>query len=121
MEKHKTILVYGTLRKKYGNHRLISHCEQIGTGWTKKKYQLTASGIPFVHPNKPVHQVRVEAYKVPMEDMPSVDGLEGHPEWYKREEIDVILDDGQEIKGEIYFNTDEGSTLIESGDFEDYR
>lgn len=115
------IAVYGTLRQQYGNHGLIKGYDQVGIGWTDNKYQLTASGIPFVHPEKPVSKIRVEVYRIPNSYMNRVDGLEGHPRWYRRVPTPITLDNGEKIEAELYFNTQEGSTLIESGDYEDYR
>lgn len=115
------IAVYGTLRKPYGNHGFIRNCEFVGKGRTVEMYQLSASGIPFVHPDKPLSHIVVEVYKVPEDRLPAVDALEGHPDWYERRPIQVILDDKTEVTAELYFNTQEGSVIIESGDYEDYR
>ena len=115
------IAVYGTLRKGYGNHAYLNGCKYIGSGWTENKFQMTASGIPFVHKDKPVSNIRVEIYEVPESKIRYVDGLEGHPEWYKREPTSIKMDEGNKLEAELYFNTQEASTLIESGDYTDYR
>ncbi len=121
------IAVYGTLRKGFGNQYYLGDSKFIGKGLTKEKYKLTASGIPFVNPNEALHQVTVEVYEVTDEQLPTVDGLEGYSpdnhdgSWYKRTPIQVVLDDGEEVTASIYFNDDEGSTLIESGDYAEYR
>ena len=121
------IAVYGTLRKGFGNHRVISEAEYIGTGWTKEKYKLTAAGIPFVNPNEQVSNVKVEIYSVTPDHLPSVDALEGYNpnnhegSWYKRTPIKVNMEDNNEIEASIYFGDRDAPTLIKSGDFEDYK
>jgi|TARA_R110000772_G_scaffold62241_8_gene140040 gamma-glutamylaminecyclotransferase len=121
------ILVYGTLRSGLSNHHYMNGCKLIGKGKTNEKYKMTASGIPFVTNSEALTRVVVEAYEVPDNLLPSVDGLEGYNandhegSWYKRTPIKATLDTGEEIDASIYFNDDEGSTLIETGDYEDYR
>lgn len=121
------IAVYGTLRQGYGNALYLGDSKLVGKGKTKEKYKLTASGIPFVKKNEPVHNVVVEVYEVTDEQLPTVDRLEGYDpndhegSWYKRTPIQVELDNGEEVEASIYFNDDEGGTLIESGDYADYN
>ncbi len=126
-EENTLIAVYGTLRKSFGNSGYLGNSKFIDSGWTKEKYKLTASGIPFVKQTEPISTVRVEVYEVTPEQLPMVDRLEGynpnrHDEsWYKRTPIQVNLDNGEEVTASIYFNDDEGRELIESGDYKDYR
>ena len=121
------IAVYGTLREGYHNNTVLGDSVKIGLGWTKDKYQLTASGIPFVHPSIALHPVRVEVYEVTDKQLPQVDRLEGYNpanhggSWYKRLPTDIVLDDGNEIEASVYFNEEEGSELIKTGDYADYR
>ncbi len=121
--EENTILIasYGTLRKGYGNSRLINNGSNfIGTGKTVEKYTLTASGIPFVSKN-PLSNIVVDLWKVNVADeLPRVDALESHPTWYKREEVDINLN-GTITKAWLYFNEERGDTLIKSGDYADYR
>jgi gamma-glutamylcyclotransferase (GGCT)/AIG2-like uncharacterized protein YtfP len=115
--------VYGTLRKGYGNHSLLLGTNFIGAGLTSEPYRLTANGIPFVSKESPVSKVKVEVYETDNEDIISdVDSLEGHPRFYRREEIFVDLEDGSKVSAELYFCSGrESNTLIESGDYADYR
>ena len=121
LENSTLIAVYGTLRQGFGNNRLLNGCRMVGSGWTDQKFQLTASGIPFVHPKKKVSKIRVEIFEIPEDRMDSIDGLEGHPTWYKRVLIPITLDNEKPVEAELYFNIQEGSTLIESGDYKEYR
>jgi len=127
MSKNINISVYGTLRTGYGNHGVLGNSKLIGAGWTKNKYKLTANGIPFVNPNEQVSKIRVEVYSVTPDQLPTVDRLEGYDprdhegSWYKRTPIEITLDTGEDVKASIYFGENEGKTLIESGDYADYR
>lgn len=122
------IAVYGTLRKGFGNHRVLGDSKLIDSGWTNKKYKLTASGIPYVNPNEELSKIRVEVYEVSDTQLPVVDSLEGYNpnnhdgSWYKRTPIDVTLDNGEQIEASIYFaDKSSGKTLIKSGDYADYK
>ena len=114
------IAVYGTLRRGWGNNRLLADSKFVDAGKTKVKYTMYASGIPFVSSHKPTSNIHVEVFDVPEEDVPRVDGLEGHPNWYQRRPIQVILDSGEETTAELYFMDGErGLPVVESGNYED--
>lgn len=123
------IAVYGTLREGFGNHRVLGDCREnkVGLGWTVDQYEMTASGIPFVDQNTPTSRIRVEIYAVTDEQLPTVDQLEGYNpanhegSWYKRTPIQVEMDNGETIEASIYFNNDKANTVVESGDFADYK
>tara|TARA_R110000796_G_scaffold236214_1_gene355502 strand:- start:81704 stop:82093 length:390 start_codon:yes stop_codon:yes gene_type:complete len=126
-EKNINIAVYGTLRSGFHNHRVLGDSKLVSPGWTKEKYKLTANGIPFVNPNEALTKVKVEVYSVTPSQLPDVDRLEGYnpnnhdDSWYKRTLIKVELDDGNEVEASIYFCERDGKTLIESGDYADYK
>lgn len=118
MDSKENIYVacYGTLRPGFGNNRLLVDSEHIGTGKTVEKYTLRASGIPFVSKD-PLHNVVVDVYKVDEPTLKNLDSLEGHPEWYKREQIGINVDDDI-VTSWLYFN--EGYShlpIIDSGDY----
>ena len=118
---HKSyVFVYGSLRKGFGNHRLLENSKFLGYGKTKEKYSLYADGIPYVV-KEPLTQIKGEIYQVDDETLHRLDQLEGHPEFYKRELIDVITEDGKTIKAWIYFYPYKKGNLIKSGDYKDYR
>lgn len=112
--------VYGTLRPGHGNNRLLTNSQHIGTGKTVEKYTLRASGIPFVSKD-PLHNVVVDIYKVDNNVLERLDQLEGHPEWYKREQIPVNVND-KTVTAWLYFN--EGYShlpIIKSGDYNNQK
>lgn len=117
------VAVYGTLRSGYGNHALIQDSTLIGSGKTKDRFTLTASGIPFVTKglDEGLSNVKVEVYSVETpHELRDLDGLEGHPSWYKREITTIVLEDGTEVDAWLYFN-EPGGVVVESGDYADYR
>ncbi len=112
------VAAYGTLRKGYGNSRLVDRGNNhVGTGITVEDYRMTSSGIPFVSKNNPVSKIVVDIWKIDSNQLAQVDGLEGHPNWYRRELIDVNVNNSI-MKAWLYFNEQSrGNTLIENGDY----
>ncbi len=89
------VFVYGTLKKGFGNHRLLSGAVFLGQAVTEEFYALYVSGIPFVIRDKQVSSIHGEIYLVGQAMLKDLDNLEGHPGWYKREQISVCLQDGK--------------------------
>jgi gamma-glutamylcyclotransferase (GGCT)/AIG2-like uncharacterized protein YtfP len=119
-EDFQYVAVYGTLRKGYGNHRLLNDQEMIGTGKTDNLYTMYASGIPYVTEDQPTHNVTIELYKVANDRMRNLDSLEGHPTFYERKLTPVTVD-GKTYQAWLYFCDGRGAQLVESGDYTDYR
>ena len=117
------IFVYGTLRKGFHNHKLLSFTTYLGTAKTAEKYTMYTSGIPFVNCTPAISQIAGELYSVSDECLSWVDNLESYnpnsPEtsWYVREEIDVIIESGEKQKASIYFNDKNKGRIVCSGDY----
>lgn len=123
MENDKyLVFVYGTLRKGFWNHRLLSKSKFIGKAKTKEKYKLTADDIPYLTDDKRICNVIGEVYEVDEQTLESLDHLEGHPIHYQRRQIPVILENGTEITAWCYFYQFDTSRyqLVKTGDFIDY-
>jgi gamma-glutamylaminecyclotransferase len=120
--KKETILIaaYGTLMSGFGNNRLFRNSTLVGKGLTQELYTMRASGIPFVN-KEPTSRIHVEVWEVPMQDLSFVDSLEGHPEWYKREEIPVELENKEVVNAWLYFNDSSSGVVVEDGNFRTYR
>lgn len=106
------IAVYGTLKKKHGNHGYLRNADFIGNGVTKEKHRLPAAEyVPRVYkgttPDGRGHQIAVEVYDVGVSDLESIDRLEGHPTNYKREVIQVVLESGETTNAFMYFGANE--------------
>jgi gamma-glutamylcyclotransferase (GGCT)/AIG2-like uncharacterized protein YtfP len=67
--------------------------------------------------NWSVSQVTGEVYTVNDATLSRLDRLEGHPDAYKREQDEVVLEDGTELIAWLYFCDTPRGDLIESGDF----
>jgi gamma-glutamylcyclotransferase (GGCT)/AIG2-like uncharacterized protein YtfP len=112
------IFVYGTLRKGQGNHRyFLNRSKFLGMAKTKKRYVLYGHGIPILSRTGAVSQVTGEVYSIDTATLERLDELEGHPDMYKREQAEVVLQDGTELTAWIYFYDTPRGDLIESGDF----
>lgn len=114
--KH-VVFVYGTLRAGQWNHYLLDGSKYIGMARTKNRYALYGDGIPFLSRTKAISQVTGEVYSVNDATLSRLDELEGHPDAYKREQAEVVLDNGRELTAWIYFYDTVRGDLIESGDF----
>tara|TARA_R110002096_G_scaffold272843_10_gene466619 strand:+ start:601 stop:948 length:348 start_codon:yes stop_codon:yes gene_type:complete len=114
----ENIFVYGTLRKGFSNHFIMKRMMNLGKGLTKEKYAMYGSGIPFLVETEPVTNITGELYMVDQTTFEILDILEGHPKWYKRKQVDVVVE-GVEHKAWVYFNKKQG-TLIKTGNYEDY-
>lgn len=79
------------------------------------------SGIPFVIVSEPVSQISGELYEVDDQTLYKLDQLEGHPNWYQREQVEICLDNyfsqSSAVTAWIYFNEDNSGTLVPSGFF----
>ena len=101
------VFVYGTLMEGYGNNRLLKsgNAELVGKAITQPSFVMLASGlngIPFVADVKEEHegfpsdywfrnasQIHGEVWRCDADTLKTLDRLEGHPDWYKRERVKV--------------------------------
>jgi len=115
-ERH-VVAVYGTLKRGKGNHRLLDNpmVKYIGTYLTKRKYpMITRGSIPFVGHgfeflglDKEVgHNIVVEVYEVDSDTLERLDALEGHPNWYYRDVVELQEYNYHNKAVSMYFNWD---------------
>jgi gamma-glutamylcyclotransferase (GGCT)/AIG2-like uncharacterized protein YtfP len=102
------VAVYGTLKQGHGNHeRHLCDSYYVGSGVTEDKLPLVISGLPFLYKEPGTgYQVEVEVYQVTASVLRGLDGLEGHPNWYRRELTTILLDSGGSIEAWVYYMTD---------------
>ena len=90
------IFTYGTLKRGHGNNHYMRGCRFVGDAVsTEAAYSMNGRGFPFLYQGN--QYVLGEVWEVPEEAVPAIDRLEGHPEWYRREERTFIVD-GKEVK-----------------------
>ena len=105
MEK---VFVYGTLKRGHGNHVLLRGSDFLGPSFSKSPGTTRVIG---------------ELYNVDELTLNHLDMLEGHPTWYKREQINVdyISNEGEmeSTKAWLYFNEEipTGATIVETGTY----
>ena len=99
------VAVYGTLKKGYHNYNsYLTSSKYVGKGETKDKYPLIIQGLPYLIEKRGVgHNVEVDVFKVSSGVLAQLDRLEGHPNWYRRKQIDIVTK-GKVLKCWIYFN-----------------
>jgi len=117
------MFVYGTLKRNYGNNRLLSGANYMGTAITKDAtYEMRSwGGFPAVYDNGNT-RITGEIYSVPNSMIPRIDSLEGHPDWYCRHKRQVILNTGKELTAWIYImpvsEKTESRSIVSSGIWE---
>lgn len=113
--------VYGTLRKGFGNHRLLNneHCTHLGTFETTADWKMVSlGGFPGVIPNG-TQAITVEVYKVESEEVDQrLDWLEGYPTFYGKTKLETPwgVADMYVLTEEKYGNL----PIVKSGDWKEY-
>jgi gamma-glutamylaminecyclotransferase len=115
------IVVYGSLRKGLGNHRLLEGSPFLGNVLTDPSYTMIhMGGFPGVIAQGNT-AIRGEMYEVDQETLQDLDRLESHPNWYCRTPTEVIDESGNRVAGEMYLLPaewlDGRHAIIGSGDW----
>ncbi len=110
------VFVYGTLKQGFHNHYILEDSEFLGSGFTVEKCAMYENGIPYIVKDEAISRIQGEIYSVDNETLEILDRLERHPEWYCREEVDVVMDSSGEIfVAWLYFNPTPEGKLVTSG------
>jgi gamma-glutamylcyclotransferase (GGCT)/AIG2-like uncharacterized protein YtfP len=110
------VAVYGSLRKGFGNHRVLERNEaQILSTERIGGFKMFSMGaFPFIQPASEEDMITIEVYAVPITGLPDLDRLEGYPSFYNRKLV-------QTSKGQawIYFIENErgGYQQVHDGDW----
>jgi gamma-glutamylcyclotransferase (GGCT)/AIG2-like uncharacterized protein YtfP len=117
-----TVFVYGTLRTGHGNWRGIL-APYVGiNATTKPEYTMRSwGGFPAVYDNGE-HSITGELFYVEDDTLEQLDRLEGHPNWYKREEIEVTDNEGQVVVAWMYVmpKSKTQGEIVENGNWNDH-
>ena len=106
-----TIFVYGSLKKGYYNHRLLTNAGLLGEFRTQPNYQLYDNGsFPYLVEVQPGEGVCVEGevYEVTDQQLKALDRLEGHPDHYVRKA--VALQEIENVEAYVYPHEVDGCT-----------
>jgi gamma-glutamylaminecyclotransferase len=102
----RLIFVYGTLKRGFGNNTLLARAKLLAPATTVQKFKMYSyGGFPAVFESNEdcTAHVAGEIYEVSDENtMANLDGLEGHPDWYRRTPVVVEDDDGNYCEAEMY-------------------
>lgn len=117
MEK-KLYAVYGTLKKGFGNHRILEDNPLVFEGTVNIPfYMVSLGGFPGILKDDKSNSIYIEVYEVSdQETEKRLDRLEGYPSFYNKEIIDTPVG-----KAYVYFleNSLYGDNdLVESGNWE---
>ena len=89
---NKFVFVYGSLKKGFYNHSLLSSSRLIGVAKTLEKYCMIDMGsFPGVSITEEVSVISGEVYEVSEEEFERLDMLEGYPSFYNRKKVKVII------------------------------
>ena len=99
------VFVYGTLKRGFCNHALLDEAEFIGEATTVERfgfylgaddYAPGVEEIPYLYRQpKAANEamtVHGEVWEISPATLWQLDRLEGHPDWYQRENIQVQMD-----------------------------
>ena len=79
----------------------------------------TGYSFPAFVPDANGQEVKAEVLTVDAKVLKSMDGLEGYPRFYRRDEVDAVLEDGSTVKAMVYVmnRLPERAAVIASGDW----
>lgn len=99
------VAVYGTLKKGYGNNRLLDGTKFLGKGVTLDNLRMIDGGFPyaFSRPHIAGNPLVVEVYDgLTAEHERNLDALEGYPSHYTREIVEIELENGEVVLAWLY-------------------
>ena len=83
------IFVYGTLKSLWWNNSVMRDSPCLGRFVTKPRYDLVEDhGLPFLLPTGEFG-VWGETYEVGVDVLQELDYMEGHPDWYRRDPVEL--------------------------------
>jgi gamma-glutamylcyclotransferase (GGCT)/AIG2-like uncharacterized protein YtfP len=112
------LFVYGTLKRGGSRHSLLKGCPFLGHALAKGFALYDLGAYPGMVPGDGV--VRGEVYEIPEGLLRELDWVEGAPFLFRRELIEVVLEDHTPLRAHTYlYNREvEGAVLVPSGEWE---
>lgn len=119
MTNPKRIFVYGTLKRRYGNHGVLGNSVFLGEGVTvDQSFTMFDGGFPFVSDGFPGdHNGTIVGELYETNDkriLDNLDRLEGVPYLYVKREVDVTLLDGNTYQATIYVASEGSNARLTS-------
>jgi gamma-glutamylaminecyclotransferase len=106
MNGNPLLFVYGTLKRGRHNHGLLRQlgAEFVCEAQTSERFPLVVEGLPYLLDQPGVgYHVNGEIFRLDECGFSFVDRLEGHPDWYRRRQIDLTGEDGEQYSAWAYF------------------
>jgi len=101
-EENALVFVYGTLKRGYNNHtRILANSTYLGKAITKQKWLMVGDSAAFpylLEQDDTCFRVEGEVYSVDADTKRKLDALEGVPNHYKEETIEIMYSDTKEVQ-----------------------
>jgi gamma-glutamylcyclotransferase (GGCT)/AIG2-like uncharacterized protein YtfP len=112
------LFVYGTLKRGGSRHSLLKGCPFLGRALAKGFALYDLGAYPGMVPGDGV--VRGEVYEIPEGLLRELDWVEATPFLFRRELIEVVLEDHTPLRAHTYlYNREvEGAALVPSSEWE---
>lgn len=111
------VFVYGTLRKGGKYHAALQDAIFLGMAQTQEYYALYRAEYARLVKHASVSPITGEVYGVNPSTLARLDEIEDHPAIYRREQVPVILADGQQLLAWVYFYPQPVGILEPCGDY----
>jgi gamma-glutamylaminecyclotransferase len=99
------IFTYGTLKRGFGNHEVMIHNKFLGEATSKYKYPMVniEGTFPYLINEKGYGKhIKGEVFEIDDITEQILDLLEGYPNLYTKEVIEVLIND-KEVEAMAYF------------------
>lgn len=109
MAKSLYLFVYGTLKRGHYNHDLLQAANYVSDVRTKCSYPMLQLDEPYPYLLDREGEgcpIKGELYKIDAATLAMLDILEGHPEHYRRREIEVVTM-GISMRATTYFKSED--------------
>jgi len=114
------VFVYGTLKRDFGNHRILARATFLGNGKTGQPFELVRlwgfPGMIRVRGDRTGTAVRGEVYAVDDRTLADLDHLESNGALYQRAQTPIILESGGTLTAWAYLYLGDTTTKPAIGD-----
>jgi gamma-glutamylaminecyclotransferase len=97
-----TVFVYGSLKRGFGNARLLSESRYLGDAVSIDRFRMWGWGFPYIAASEDGLPVAGELYEVDEATLANLDRLEGHPRHYCRQHRWFVVDDAKVAPAWVY-------------------
>lgn len=95
------VFVYGSLMKKYWNHRFLMEQQYLGTGILEGYEMYHVSSFPGII-RKDEESIQGEVYEVDEKTLRRLDQLESEGTMYIRVEEEIVINNQEKVRAFVY-------------------